>query len=99
MPTPDNNTRERWHVGKEIPLAFIAAIVVQTASAVWWARGQVAIDSDHERRLTSLEKEREVARVGERIAVIESAVAEIRRGNDETRTLLVQMLQQTGVKR
>ncbi len=29
--------REGWHVGKEIPLAMIFAIIVQTMGAVWWA--------------------------------------------------------------
>jgi len=26
-----------WHVGKEIPLALIAVIVMQTIGVVWWA--------------------------------------------------------------
>lgn len=29
--------REGWHVGKEIPLAMIFAILVQTMGAIWWA--------------------------------------------------------------
>lgn len=28
--------REHWHVGKEIPLALIVAIVTQTATGIWW---------------------------------------------------------------
>ena len=28
---------KRWHVGKEIPIAMIAAIVFQTIGIVWWA--------------------------------------------------------------
>lgn len=28
---------ERWHVGKEIPLAMLFAIMLQTGAAIWWA--------------------------------------------------------------
>lgn len=27
----------RWHVGKEIPLAMITALVLQTFGVIWWA--------------------------------------------------------------
>ena len=33
---------DKWHVGKEIPLALIFAIVGQTAIGVWWAATQSA---------------------------------------------------------
>lgn len=32
-----DKTRERWHVGKEIPIALLFAISLQTAGAIWWA--------------------------------------------------------------
>lgn len=32
-----SDRRESWHVGKEIPLAMIFAIFMQTIGAVWWA--------------------------------------------------------------
>lgn len=28
---------ESWHVGKEIPLAMLFAVLIQTMAAVWWA--------------------------------------------------------------
>lgn len=28
---------KRWHVGREIPLALIVVLIVQTAGGVWWA--------------------------------------------------------------
>lgn len=28
---------EKWHVGKEIPVAVILAFFLQTVGAVWWA--------------------------------------------------------------
>lgn len=33
---------DRWHVGKEIPLAIIFAIAVQTMGGVWFAATYVA---------------------------------------------------------
>lgn len=33
---------ESWHVGKEIPLALIFVLVVQTGGWIWWAATQSA---------------------------------------------------------
>lgn len=33
---------DRWHVGKEIPLALIFVLVVQTGGWIWWAATQSA---------------------------------------------------------
>lgn len=38
---PDRRN-ERWHVGKEIPLAIIFAITVQTMGGIWFAATYVA---------------------------------------------------------
>lgn len=52
--SPNEERRaERWHVGKEIPLAIIFAITIQTMGGVWFAATYVAkIDT-----LTSLMSE------------------------------------------
>lgn len=34
--------QERWHVGKEIPIAIIAALLAQTGGWIWWAATQSA---------------------------------------------------------
>ena len=34
-PKPD-----RWHVGKEIPLALISVLILQSFTAIWWAAQQ-----------------------------------------------------------
>lgn len=43
-PAHDNNRQavERWHVGKEIPLAMIAAVFLQTMGGVWFAATYVS---------------------------------------------------------
>lgn len=32
-----SDAKEKWHVGKEIPLAMLFAIGLQTGGAIWWA--------------------------------------------------------------
>lgn len=34
--------QEKWHVGKEIPIALIIALSVQTGGMIWWAATQTA---------------------------------------------------------
>lgn len=33
---PHRRIEDRWHVGKEIPIVLILAVVVQTGGAIWW---------------------------------------------------------------
>ena len=33
----DGHKVEQWHVGKEIPLAMIFGMLIQSAGVVWWA--------------------------------------------------------------
>jgi hypothetical protein len=84
--------KERWHVGKEIPLAVIFGLLMQTGGLVWWMRGLVAADHDHEKRLALLERERETGRLSERVAVIEQAVVDIRRSTERTESLLAEVI-------
>ena len=88
----ESNRPERWHVGKEVPLALIFTMLVQTGYGVWWARGQVAQDADHDRRISALEKERDVARVAERLAVIEQSQVDIRRSQERLEAILQQLI-------
>ena len=37
MQPAKNNEREKWHVGKEIPIAVIFTLIFQTAGVIWWA--------------------------------------------------------------
>lgn len=86
--------KEYWHVGKEVPIALIMSMLIQTGTIIWWARGQVAKDDDHDRRITSLEHERDSVRSAERMAVIEAAIADIRRSNERLEILVQQALKQ-----
>jgi hypothetical protein len=32
-----NRRADRWHVGKEIPIAVLVMLAVQTGGGIWWA--------------------------------------------------------------
>jgi uncharacterized protein HemX len=37
MATPFNRrSDDKWHVGKEIPIVLIMAVLAQTAGGIWW---------------------------------------------------------------
>jgi hypothetical protein len=48
MKKPEHSDR-KWHLDKKVPIALILAIGMQTAGAIWWARGLDA-------RISALEK-------------------------------------------
>lgn len=37
MQRSTKDINNKWHVGKEIPLAMIFALLCQTAGVIWWA--------------------------------------------------------------
>lgn len=47
-PPPAAPERERWHIVKDVPLALIVTIALQTLTVVWWA-------SDINTRVSKLE--------------------------------------------
>lgn len=32
-----NRRKDRWHVGREIPIAVLMMLAIQTAGGIWWA--------------------------------------------------------------
>ena len=38
----DAPERRRWHLGREIPLALLFALIVQTCGGIWWAANLTA---------------------------------------------------------
>lgn len=37
---PDSRrSRDRWHVGREIPIAVLVMLAVQTGGGIWWLSG------------------------------------------------------------
>lgn len=70
----DSRNSEKWHVGKEVPLALIFAIAMQTAGGIWFAATYVAkIDT-----LTTLMAEFKATQYSKNDAQRDFALAETR---------------------
>ena len=39
----EDRRTDQWHVGKEIPIAMLFALIAQTGAAIWWAASFSAI--------------------------------------------------------
>lgn len=79
-------TKESWHVGKEIPIAMLFAIFVQTAGAIWWAATLSAKMDDLSFQVASLTAEkytqhdaiRDQALIAEKIDNINRRIEELK---------------------
>lgn len=76
QPTKNEDVRS-WHLKKEVPIGLIGALLMQSATIIWWARGQEARDADMDRRVSVLEKAKETDHVSERLAVLETKIAQV----------------------
>lgn len=54
MATPRGN-QQRWHIGKEVPIALIFTLSAQTIGGVWWASGLTFEVRELARRVAGLE--------------------------------------------
>jgi len=74
--------KERWHVGKEIPVAVILAFFLQTVGAVWWAATLTAKIDELSYQVAALtvdkytqnDAKRDQALIFQRISTIESRI-------------------------
>ena len=57
---------EGWHLDKRVPLAIIAAIVVQSMSAIWWASAVDTKVNGHATEITRIEREAATRRAEDR---------------------------------
>ena len=46
---------ERWHIGKELPIAMIAGLAIQVVAFIWTASKFAAQVEQHDRRIIALE--------------------------------------------
>jgi len=73
--SPQDN---RWHLDKKVPITLIVLFVTNIACSIWIARGMVADAEDTKRRVVALEAARTSEHVSERLAVVETQVADTR---------------------
>ncbi len=52
------NNNGKWHVGKEIPIALLFAIFIQTAGGIWWAATLTAKIDSLNNQIISLQDEK-----------------------------------------
>lgn len=79
--------RESWHVGKEIPLAMIFAIFMQTVGVVWWAATLAAKMDDLSYQVAALtadkytksDAEKDQKYVNQRLSDMERRVTNVER--------------------
>ena len=38
----DESTAKHWHIGKEVPIATLIVLILQTCSVIWWAANTAA---------------------------------------------------------
>ena len=63
-----------WSLDKRIPLALVLAILAQTTAAIWFFAGLSHQLDEHNRRINAIEAQR----AGERLAVIESQIGDVK---------------------
>lgn len=78
MPTRDDH----WHLDKRVPLAMIAALIMQTFAIAWWA-------SATSERVTTLERRMDAAAPqADRLTRVEVKLETVQSGIDEIKQLI-----------
>lgn len=90
----EQRTEDRWHVGKEVPIALLFAMLVQTGGWIWWAATMSAkidglalqVTSMYAEKYTQSDAQKDKALVMEEIADLTRRVAALEQGfNPEPR--------------
>jgi predicted nuclease with TOPRIM domain len=95
--------RQAWHIGKEVPLAMIFAIALQTIAAVWWAATITGRVDQQQRDIDSLmdsnrDRNVAIARMEERLNEVYRTTSRLEEGQNQTNNYL-QSLFEKGPKR
>lgn len=75
---PPAPSREQWHLDKKVPIALILVAFGHLGGSVWFFRGIVADIQNTQDRVQTLENAKTAERTGERLAVVESQVSDIK---------------------
>ena len=70
--------KEHWHLDKKVPIVLIVVLIGHLSGSVWFFRGVVSDQQDTNRRVVALETAKIAERGSERLAVVESQVADIK---------------------
>lgn len=83
MSTPDPVARERWHVGKEVPLTLLVSMAVQTVILTFYLSGQL---SDIKSNVAFMKERVDELRVERYTRTDASRDAEVNRARDQLLT-------------
>jgi hypothetical protein len=91
----EQEDKPHWTLDKRVPISLLLGLLLQSATIVWWARGQQEVSSQHSRRLDALESQRQTDRVSERLAVIEYQLGELRAAQLRVEQALLKISEET----
>lgn len=69
---------EHWHLDKKVPITLILVAIGHLAGSVWFFRGIVSDVQTTQSRVLVLEQAKTSERTGERLAVVESQISDIK---------------------
>lgn len=73
------DTREEWHVAKEIPVALIVVVLIQAFGFGWWGSSMSTRVDQLERQATAASSQSErIVRLEEKIGGIQQGISEIK---------------------
>lgn len=94
---------DAWHLDRKVPLGLIAALLLQTGAAFWWASGmesrQAAAEAANARQdaqIGSVEAETQRMQVGAatvnaQLQAVRESLSELKEAQHETNNLLRQL--------
>lgn len=88
-----NSDKRQWHLGKEIPVAVIVVLVIQTAGGIWWASALTAAMGEAVRKISILEVKADTAaqKIGELSAATQVTGAKTEGISQQLNTLQTQV--------
>ena len=74
-----DDTEREWHLDKRVPIALILAILVQTATVIWWARGLDArVSALEEGKGATASQSNQLNNIATDVAVLKSQMGDIK---------------------
>jgi hypothetical protein len=83
--------RRHWHIGREIPLAVIFAILVQTVGIVWWASSLSGrVDQLEKNNSASAWQAEKIIRIDEKLNTVQTTMSELKTAIQQQPTTIIE---------
>lgn len=71
--------RRHWHLGREIPVAVIMTMLIQTLGIVWWASGLSSrVDQLERNTSASAWQAEKIIRIDEKLSLMQSTITDLK---------------------